>query len=752
MGFLDWFRRPRPASAALVESRPAQVVQPTVGVSGTANFSGRLQVERNAKLRDELAYGRSGSTEWGEWEDIRRTNPWVGSAVEFVLGPIQDARVDVATAATHPNQALAKAQADFVRWNLTEALTSFRYVVGRAADGMLTSGFSLFETPMALVHGRPETGGRSAFYFPSIEERLPNSLSANPWREDEAGNLVGVEQSAPRPGGQWFRGVIPADALLRFTRDQTGRNYAGFSAFRNVWYIAARLQPELLRLIGVTYQREGAGVPTAFTDDPKAELKADQLAKLQDLLANLVYHENASLVLPAGYKLEWVFSGGANKGHVLEAWKQLGVVVLQQVGAQQLALGTGDTGSRSVGQVHDARAMAYVRKVSADLESGFDTLVRRLVVANWGPQPAYPKLQLTLKRPELDPKTRVDALAVAKTSGLFTPTLADENYLREELGMSPISETERAAATPVPAPALPPFGMRASTHEAGCGCGACESKPLTAAVLPWTPWRALRASEKRTDWTAIDDFLATRRAVFETRVRPLVVEMLARAAPAITQAMADGNPSEVAELPLDTRRVEEATKAFLDEVRARGGALARRELRKDSGEELAEARRDVVTAAAEEEKREDEAAIVKEADDVLEAQQRALVRRMTSRLRTELEAESLDVLRTGGDAAEVVARVLTRQLETGAFRSDAGAVVTRIFNVGRDEAARIVGGVQTVERSAVLDSRVCLACQRMDGRRAQFGSAEHDALVPPERDCEGGGNCRCLLVFIPEGE
>jgi hypothetical protein len=77
-------------------------------------------------------------------------------------------------------------------------------------------------------------------------------------------------------------------------------------------------------------------------------------------------------------------------------------------------------------------------------------------------------------------------------------------------------------------------------------------------------------------------------------------------------------------------------------------------------------------------------------------------------------------------------------------------VTTKVFNVGRDEAARLMGGVGSVEYSAVLDSATCEPCQAMDGRTAPFDSAEHDALLPPNRDCAGGDNCRCLLVFIPE--
>jgi hypothetical protein len=750
VGLLDFLRRKPLAAQALVEPRPTSLPTETRGVSGTPNYSGRLQVERNPALRDVSGYGQAGSSEWGEWEEIRRANPWVAAAINFVLSPLQDARLDVEAVPSHPNQALAKAQADLVRWNLTEGINTLA-LRGRIADGMLTSGFSLWEYAFATT-SRPETPGRATWYVAKLDERLPASLSQQPWKEDEAGRLVGVEQSAPKPGGGWCNEVMDADRLLLFTNDRTGRNYAGFSAFRSVWYIAGRIQPELARLIGVTYQREGAGIPVAYADDPSTPLTGTQRAQLEQLMANLVYHENANAVLPAGWKMNWVFSGGANKGHVLDAWKQLGVVVLQQVGAQQLALGTGETGSRSVGEVHDSRAAAYIRKVASILEEGLSSLAERIVRANWPAETLFPRVKLTLKRPELDPKTLVDAIVAAKGAGLITATLADENDLRERLGFSPITDAERirerALAPPVPPPSFgPPSFARA--HAAKCACGECDT--LTGSTRAWAAWRPLRASEKRTDFVAIDAYLAGRREAFEARVKPLVVEMLAREAGAITSAMADGDPSEVAQLPLDTKKLEGVIAEYLADVRTTGARYARQELRRDSGEALAEERRTLKAAAEEEDdKLADEAE--DEADAIIEAQQKALVRRMTSRLRSELEAEAIDVLRTGGSALEVVTRVVTRQLETGAFKADAGAVVTRIFNVGRDEAARIVGGVQAVERSALLDSKVCDVCRAADGRTAQFGSAEHDRLVPPDRDCDGGPSCRCLLVFIPGGD
>lgn len=741
------------------------------GVAGTANFGGRLQVEPNQALRDTSGYGAPGSTSWGEWEEARRGNAYVAAAIDFVTGPIRDARIDFELPEALQQDATAKAQVDFLRWNFTDGLEGgLPSTLAQTSGGMLASGFAILE-PVGGPVERDELPGGKGLGLRKLAERLPNSLTTNPWVEDETGELKAIRQHGPR-GGKWVTVELSREDVLLFTWQRAGGNWAGFSAFRAVWYIANRIMPTLLKLVGVTLQREGGGVPVAVATDQGAVLTPQQREELRDLFADFTYHEAAGVVMPAGWDIKWIFSPGANKGHVLQAWRDLGLVVLQQVGAQQLVLGTGETGSRSVGEVHDARAMAYVRGVTAVLEAELQRLVRKLVDVNWGPQKAYPRLKLTLKRPELGVGERVAAMRQAKDGGLLTVLARDENLVREALGMSPIDDDEREEAKEASralAPSLP--GVPTSAQPEGeeedddeetkdrpsDGAGE-EDVPPPGAKSPkrasnlrasaqrggWVPWRPLRASEQRMALADMDAYLTAQREAFERAVKPEVLAMLAMAAPDIKAAMADGSPDEVATLPLDARRLDVALRKYLAGVRAKGAEFARAE--------LSQALK--LQAAAEEE--EDDKGVEQQAhddaDEVTEAQAKALSRRMQARLRSELEREAIDVIRTGGDAQEVVSRTVMRQLETGSFKADAGTVTAKVLNVGRDEAARVMGGVASVEYSAILDAATCGACRADDGRTAAFGSAEHDRLLPPNRDCSGGDNCRCLLSFIPEGD
>ena len=746
----------RLASAAPVA--PARVA----GITGTTNWRGDPLAESNSTLLYQSAYGQAGQRSWGEWEEIARTDPDIAAVLDFIVAPLRDARVDVEPA-KHPSipPEVAKAQADFVRRQLLEASEPrWPDVLEQMVRGKLTFGFSIHEVVLGDCLDPSLPGGRG-WGLKRLADRLPSSVHpTNGWVEetlpDGSRELSFVRQTGQRSdssgGVGWGSDIrIPASKLLLLSHNRTGNNYRGYSAFRPVWYIA-RQRREILKTIGIGVVRESCGIPVATATDASALLAPGQRRQLSRLLSNLVAHENASVVMPAGWDLDWKFSPGANKQNVVDVYNALGNLILRQLGAQQISLGTGSTGSRSVGEVHNSVAQGMFQGIAASIESvlngtgsrPYTGLTRKLIEPNWGPMLAYPTIKLTLKRAQLGPKEKMEAIAAAVTAGVLTVTPEDENDAREELGLSPLSPEAREAARAKLVPIAPALAMPAS-HMA--------RRPGSE----WVPTRPLRPSEQRVDFAAADNFLNRARVDFERLVRPEVVALLAQAQPAIHAAMADGDASDVAEVPLDTSRLALAIAKFLATVRAEGGKQVRKELSRGTGAGLAEKRAagDQTLApvrrmaAGDDDKEPQSGVIEEEAAAVVESSVKATVRRMASRLRNELEAEAIDTLRTGGSAQEVITRTVSNQLETGAFKGDAGSVLTKVWNVGRDEAARLVGGVASVELSALLDGNQCGPCADADGSTAPFNSPEHDRLLPPLRDCDGGPNCRCLLLFVP---
>ncbi len=738
-----------PESSIVVADKTPPPAAGELGPSGTANFAGYLRVEENTKLEHNLAFGTAGSVQWGEWERLGKTDPHIAMALDFVTAPIRDA-----SWAFEPDENVpgSDKHAEFLEWSFKRIEPGFDELKAAAAVGMLTYGFSLFERVFEVGECELLPGGRGHL-LRKLGDRLPSSIHANGWLEGPSLDLEQVHQLGPRNDGtsKFVDVKIPASKVLLFTWKRTGNNYQGVSAFRPVWYLA-KIREMLSKMIGITLMREGAGIPIASAVDRNTPLSPDQREDLIELLANMVMHENASVVMPAGWSLEWLYSPGANKGHIVDTWNALGLIILEMLQAQQMVLGTGNTGSRSVGEVHAAANIVYVQGVVSNLEGTFNGvgsrpytgIIKQLIDVNFGPQKGYPKLNITLKKPQMDPLARTNAAVSAIGAGLLTVTADLENVVREELGFAPIDEAERDAIhAEKSAMAAAISGVKKTDEEADEDEDEKPPAKLAASArrlkdTAFVPSRPLRESEKYLAVQEISDYLDTAREAFEREAKPAIIEMLVRAQSSITAAMADGDPSEVATLPLDTKRLRKVIGTFLSRSRAEGARQVRKELAK--GKVAGR-----LTAAAEEE---DDKEAITDTDELIESQEKALTRRMEARLRSELETEAIDAIRTGDDASAVVMRTVTRQLDSSAFRSDAGTIVTKAWNLGRDEAARLLNA-GSVEYSAILDSATCEACQEMDGEQADIGSDEHDAMLPPNRDCDGGGNCRCLLVYVP---
>lgn len=742
-----------PQAAGIVE------VQREKGMSGTPNFSGDPLVESNTKLIHQAAYGQPGSRTPGEWEEIVRTDPDVATALEFTAQQIRDARVDISPAeADGLDPAMAAAQADFVRWSLLEQLEpGWSEVAQQLVKRSLGIGFALQEKVWGWVR-HPKLPGGFGQTIVKLAERLPVSVHTNGWIEKDD-ELVAIRQQGVK-NGRYVTVDLAARDVLLLSWNRTGNNYLGFSAFRPVWYLC-KIRQDIARLFGISVARESAGLPVASSQSDKATLSKQQRKSLEKLLRNNVFHESASVVMPKGWKLEWIYSPGANKGHVVELYNALGLLILRQVQGQQIALGTGSTGSRSVGEVHTMVADAFAQGVIASLEGvlngvgrrPYTGLARSIVEANWGPQPAYPKVSITLKKAKLQPVERSTAIKTYVDAGVITVTDDVENVAREDVGLAPIDpavrelEKKKKAAMAPPVFAMPGAKPVPPKDEKAHAAEEKTGPTKFGRTGPFVARRPLRTSEQHLDLNRMASFLDAAREDFELGVRPMVVEMLAKALPDIRAAMADGTPDELADLELDTKRLE----VFIGDFLVRCKDEGYRQVSAERSRGVAPGTTNPVHFAAGDGKP-DDAASVAEAQEhtetVLDAQRKQLTRRMADRLKAELENEAIDVVRTRGEAGEVINRTMQSQLETNAFRNDAGAVLTKAWNMGREEFARErAEQVEEVELSAILDEGTCGFCEDADGQTFEFGSAQHDAMTPPLRLCDGRSRCRCLLIY-----
>lgn len=797
------------------------------GATGTPNYSGDVLAESNLKLIHERAYGTPGVRDFGEWEKARRTDEAFNKSLNHVLGPIRDALVSVTEAKDNEN---GQRHADFIRDRIANFAPGCSEFLTQTAGGSLSTGFALHEEVWGVVEHPSLPNGRGHGIV-KMAERLPRSIKPNGWLEDERGELRSVEQLVPK-AGKWLNVSLPANTLFLNSWDRSGNNYLGYSAYRAVWYLM-QIRAEIARIIAIGHVRESAGIPIAFAlDKDSPDLTVTERESLQKFLANCVYHENSNVIMPRGWDLKWLFSPGANKGALIAAYNELGKIICSQVGAQQLALGIDSTGSRAVGEVHDATSIAFIQGVLSHLEDLFNGVsgrpytgwVRKQIDVNFGPQKSYPLIALSLQKPQLKPLERFSAVKMAREAGLFVVTKADQNIAREELGFPPLEESEADDGNEVEADPLDPSttdvtappaqGASTATGKAqdlalnGAQVQAAQSiveavgdgrlpretgvamleeffnipheraeklmgkvggefkptappapfgkptapdeevTPVVKASDAFVPRRPLRLAETFVDLQAIDELFNASREKFERGARPLVIEMLARAQGDIRAAMADGDPSEVSRIELNSARLEKFVAAYIDDLRAEGFNHVAGELRRFEFRQFSKGF--AIRAAAEEDDKE-RGEDIEPPPTLPEARSmgQLLVRRMKSRLLLDTEREAIHVIQTGGDPDDVVTAVIERQVTGGGFKTDAGIVTTRAFTMGRDEFAQTHGDdIEACELSAILDQATCVECERLDGTEFEFGSAEDAELTPPlSSKCDGGDSCRCLKVF-----
>lgn len=245
----------------------------------------------------------------------------------------------------------------------------------------------------------------------------------------------------------------------------------------------------------------------------------------------------------------------------------------------------------------------------------------------------------------------------------------------------------------------------------------------------------LSAAEQRVDFTRIDKGMTDAKTAFAEGVASIVEDMVNEATPAVIGAIDSLRPDDVADIELDTEDLEAFVSDWVDSVAGAGKADVLNEvgIKKFAAE-----------AETEDEVDPDAARMA-----VLRAQKRSATKRIVDRISQRLTGAATEAVRTG--AVEDIMKQVSEELaDAASLEADAGLLVGRVYNVGRQEAADMVGATKA-EYSAILDSNACEPCLQMDGRTFDIDSPAYESALPPNRDCEGRDRCRCIMVFIPGG-
>jgi hypothetical protein len=167
------------------------------------------------------------------------------------------------------------------------------------------------------------------------------------WEYDDEDNLKGMVQMPPPDYGLL---TIPADKALLFRTKSRKNNPEGRSILRNAyrsWYFKRRIQ----EIEGIGIERDLAGLPVIYGpegvdlwDDTLEENKRNR-AGLEAMVRNIRRDEMEGVVLPYGYELKLLSSGGTRQFDTNAIINRYDTRIAMTVLADFIFLGHDQTGS-----------------------------------------------------------------------------------------------------------------------------------------------------------------------------------------------------------------------------------------------------------------------------------------------------------------------------------------------------------------------------------------------------------------------
>lgn len=167
------------------------------------------------------------------------------------------------------------------------------------------------------------------------------------WIYDKEDNLLGMTQMPPPDFGTF---TIPMQRALLFRTKIRKSNPEGRSILRNAyrsWYFKRRIQ----EIEGIGIERDLAGLPVIYApedvdlwdmNDPDM---AEKVAGLENIVRNIRRDEMEGVVLPGGYKLELLSSGGVRQFDTNTIINRYDTRIAMTVLADFIFLGHDKTGS-----------------------------------------------------------------------------------------------------------------------------------------------------------------------------------------------------------------------------------------------------------------------------------------------------------------------------------------------------------------------------------------------------------------------
>lgn len=359
------------------------------------------------------------------YDKMRKNDAQVKASLRLVKSPILAAEIYIDPASDSPEH---KEQAEFVEWNLIHMHRSFAEFF-REALSCLDFGFYAFEKQWEVSKWRPiptedapKPREREVFKILDLTPRHPAKIQDFKWTSE--GFLAQIEY------GYRFT-PIDIDKCLLFSFESEADDPTGMSILRSAykhWFY----KDNLYRIDAIQKERHGIGIPQITLPLGASQTDIDNAREMAE---NLRTNEKAFILTPYGWEVKFAKPEG-NLVNVLDSAQHHGLMILQNVLAQFLSLGTQESGSRAVGNTLSEAFNRSVKFVGEFMRGVINLqLIPQLVDFNFARPTGYPRLKIRYTGDEATWRSFSVALRNLVEPGVITPTPELETWVSEFLGM-----------------------------------------------------------------------------------------------------------------------------------------------------------------------------------------------------------------------------------------------------------------------------------------------------------------------------
>ena len=665
-----------------------------LGESGTENYHGFITQDYNSKFH--------GSKAIAIFDEMRSSDATVNAVLKALKLPILSTPWTIES--TDAEDTTANEQAEFVRQNLEMLEGGFKNHV-REALGSLDFGFYYFEKVYTIRNGR--------IVLRKLAPRIPTAHYK--W-ETENKEVPGVMQMLPATGtpGKTTTPSIPFEKLVLYTNEKEGENYEGRSILRTAykhWF----LKNLLYKIDGIKHER-GAGIllislPEGSSDQDKTD--AENLGK------NFKLNEQAYIIKPSK---EWdisMLTAGieSQSGPLMESVKHHDRMILQNILAQFLDLGSGKTGSFSLSRDQSSFFTLALRAIAEQIEETInDQLIPQLIRFNWGIQESYPRFRFQ-QVGDVDYTEMSEVLERLINAGLVKKDPELMSWITKTFGLPERTaedfEDEEDDDEEPPAPNNKT--KEPETPEEP------EEDEEDAEMAEKSYFRTLTAAEERVALADIDDFLSEEENTIQNILDEAAKEQKDAIIKDIERILEAGTIAAVAGLTLKNHAKAEA---YINEVAKRAVEKGKATAAKEVGISIPASNNATKQATA----LRVELMMAKRKADIENTLKNSLINIIQSGVGTKPALLEL----------EGVVDKLLQQSNTAIK----GSLVIEAFDSGRDgvfERAR--ASIHGLQRSEILDTKTCNMCLTLDGR--VFSTNDPFTKLGAVHD-----NCRGIWVAI----